>query len=52
MEGHFLIWLIAIGIALVIIIIYVFWYYDSQRLKALKRLAESLNFTFSKKGEE
>jgi hypothetical protein len=51
-EGYLLIWFIAVGIAVVIIIIYVIWYYDNQRLKALKRLAESLNFTFSKKSNE
>jgi hypothetical protein len=52
MDRLLLIGLIAVGIVVVIIIIYAFWYYDNRRLKALKLLAESLNFTFSQKGDD
>jgi hypothetical protein len=39
------------GIALVAIAVYFFWYYDSQRRKAFQRLAESMNFTYTKNGD-
>lgn len=44
-----------IGIVVLIFIILicmVVWYYNKQRQKALKQLAESLNFTFSAKGDQ
>lgn len=37
------------GIALIAIVIYIIWYYNRQRTKALKLMAESLNFTFAEK---
>ena len=45
--------LIATGvIAVVLIVILVIWYYSKKRQKSLKRLAESLNFKFSTKGNK
>jgi hypothetical protein len=40
------------GIVVMIIIICLIWYFNKQRVKALKQLAESLNFTFSEKGDK
>ena len=37
------------GIAVIAIVIYIIWYYNRQRTKALKLIAESLNFTFAEK---
>lgn len=49
-------WIVGlIGIVVVIFIILicmVVWYYNKQRQKALKQLAETLNFTFSAKGDK
>ena len=39
------------GVVVVIIVIYIFWYHENRRQKALKQIAESLNFTFSRKGD-
>jgi hypothetical protein len=41
------------GIAAVIILVYlVIWYFAKQRTKAINRLAESMNFSFSNKGQQ
>ena len=37
------------GIAVIAIVIYIIWYSSRQRIKALKLMAESLNFTFTEK---
>jgi len=37
------------GIAVIAIVIYIIWYYNRQRTKALKVMAESLNFIFAEK---
>ena len=41
--------IILASVLVVTIIIYVIWYYNKQRTKALKLMAESLNFTFAEK---
>jgi hypothetical protein len=46
------IWIVAIAFLVIIIVIYtVSWYFNKQRTKAFELLAESLNFTFTEKGD-
>jgi hypothetical protein len=45
--------LIILGsIAVAAIIIYIIWYYNKKRSTDLKLLAESMNFTYSQKGDK
>jgi hypothetical protein len=45
--------LVILGSVVVVgIIIYIVWYFNKKRTKVLKPVAESLNFTFSEKGEK
>lgn len=45
--------LIILGsVVVVTIIIYAIWYFNRKRTKTLRLVAESLNFTFSEKGDK